>query len=110
MESNLATKHGNNHGAINTDIQNNDKGQQHHQAHSRLPLAKYYNVNIRFNPITPDARKPTELILSVIDQKLGDPIREFELVHDKLMHVIIIAEDLSYFAHVHPTMRHDNDE
>jgi hypothetical protein len=63
-----------------------------------------------FDPKTPEAAKPTELILSITDQKLGNPVKEFELVHDKLMHLIIIGGDLSYFAHIHPTIRHDNDD
>jgi hypothetical protein len=94
------SRHSNNHYTNNHDIQAKDK--QHHQLHNQLPLAGYYNVNIQFNPVTPEAGKPTELMLSVTDQRLGDPIKEFELVHDKLMHVIIVGEDLSYFAHIHP--------
>ena len=104
--------HANNHNMINHDIQNNDKEQhhQHQQALNQLPFSGHYNVNIRFDPPTPRTGKPTELILSVTDQKLGDSIREFELVHDKLMHVIIVAEDLSYFAHIHPTIQDVNDQ
>src|SRR5918911_1426029 len=116
METNLQNHavpiHGNNHNMINHDIQNNDKHkqqQQQHQLHNQLPLSEHYNVNIRFDPITPEARKRTELLLSITNQKLGDPIKEFELVHDKLMHLIIVAEDLSYFAHIHPTIRDIND-
>ena len=26
------------------------------------------------------------------------------------MHLIIVGEDLSYFAHIHPTIRHGNDD
>jgi hypothetical protein len=100
--------HNNNiHNANNHYTQGNDK-QQHHNHHqsSNQTSSSYghYNVNIRFDPIIPEAGRLTELILFVTDQKLGDPIKEFELVHDKLMHVIIVAEDLSYFAHIHPTM------
>ena len=50
--------HGNNHNMINRDIQNNDnqkQQQQHHQVHNQLPLSERYNVNIRFDPITPEA-------------------------------------------------------
>jgi len=97
---------------INHDIQNNDKQQQqqqHHQTHNQLPFSGYYNVNIRFDPKSPEAGRITELTLSVTDQKLGDPVRQFELVHDKLMHLIIVAGDLSYFAHIHPTIRDVND-
>jgi hypothetical protein len=109
METNLQKHtvpiHGNNHNMINHDIQNNDKQkqQQQHQ-HHQLPVSEHYNINIRFDPVIPEAAKPTELLLSITDQKLGDPIREFELVHDKFMHLIIVGEDLSYFAHIHPTI------
>ena len=100
--------HNNNvHNTNNHYMQGNDKQQHHnhHQLSNQTSLtSEHYNVNIRFDPITPEAGRLTELILSVTDQKLGDPIKEFELVHDKLMHVIIVAEDLSYFAHIHPTM------
>jgi hypothetical protein len=113
METNLQKHtvpiHGNNHNMINHDIQNNDKHKQQHQ-HHQLPLSEHYNVNIRFDPITPEAGKPTELLLSITDQKLRDPIKEFEPLHDKLMHLIIVEEDLSYFAHIHPTIRHGNDD
>jgi hypothetical protein len=84
------------------------------KASTQSLFSGYYNVNIRLAPITPEAGKPTELVLSVTDQRLGDPIKEFELVHDKLVHVIIVGEDLSYFAHIHPAIitsgndEHDN--
>jgi hypothetical protein len=106
------SRHSNNYNINSHDIQDKDKQKQqpHHLLHNQLPLTGYYNVNIHFNPITPEAGKPTELMLSITDQRSGDPIKEFELVHDKLMHVIIVEEDLSYFAHIHPIIiGHTND-
>ena len=105
LEQHAFPSHGNKH---NTITQGDDK-QQHHQAHNQSAFSRYYNVNIRFDPISPEAGKTTELRLYVTDQKLGDSIREFELLHDKLMHIIIVAEDLSYFAHIHPMIKNDND-
>ncbi len=32
----------------------------------------------------------------------GKPIDKFEITHEKLLHLIIISKDLSYFNHVHP--------
>jgi hypothetical protein len=92
--------------------QGNDKQQQEHHSHHQSgnqtsSSPGNYNVNLRFDPITPEAGRLSTLVLSITDQKLGDPIKEFELVHDKLMHVIIVAEDLSYFAHIHPTRTDD---
>jgi hypothetical protein len=32
----------------------------------------------------------------------GSPVEAFELTHEKLLHLIIVSKDLSYFNHVHP--------
>ncbi|MFF2483114.1 hypothetical protein [Paenibacillus sp. NPDC058071] len=32
----------------------------------------------------------------------GEPYDAFEIVHEKLMHLIIVSKDLSYFEHAHP--------
>jgi hypothetical protein len=109
LQNHTVPIHGNNQNSINHDIQNNDNHKQQHQ-HHQLPLSEHYNVSFRFNPVIPEAAKPTELLLSITDQKLGDPVREFELVHDKLMHLIIVGEDLSYFAHIHPTIIHGEND
>jgi hypothetical protein len=64
-----------------------------------------YNVNVQFDPVTPQAGKPTDLRLVVTEQKVGEPIKQFDIIHDKLMHLIIVnSEDLSHFAHVHPKL------
>jgi hypothetical protein len=45
----------------------------------------------------------------VTEQKSGEPITEFEKIHDKLMHLIIVnASDLSSFAHLHPIFNKEN--
>lgn len=94
--------------------QGNDKQQDHHSHHQSGNQTSSshgnYNVNHRFDPITPEAGRSSTLVLSITNQKLGDPIKEFELIHDKLMHVIIVAEDLSYFAHIHPTFISGTDD
>lgn len=37
-----------------------------------------------------------------INDKSNTPITKFDTVHDKLMHLIIVSKDLSYFSHIHP--------
>ena len=71
--------------------------QQHSQSHN-------YNVNLQYNPQTPEAGVSTKLAIYITEQQSGDVIQEFENIHDKLMHIIIVCEDLSYFAHIHPTL------
>ncbi len=66
-----------------------------------------YNVTLRYNPTIPNAGKPTEITVSINEKGTGRPVTDFEKVHDKLLHMIIVGEDLSYFAHIHPTIDAD---
>jgi hypothetical protein len=87
----------------------------HHSAHaettrstaatSMAPASINYNVNVQFDPANPQASKPTNLSLIVTEQKVGEPIKDFDIIHDKLMHLRIVnSEDLSHFAHIHPKL------
>jgi hypothetical protein len=72
---------------------------------SMMPALVNYNINVQFDPSTPQAGKPTNLNLIVTEQKVGEPIKQFDVIHDKLMHLIIVnSEDLSHFAHIHPKL------
>lgn len=37
----------------------------------------------------------------------GEPVRDFELAHEKRMHFIVVRRDMTSFQHLHPTMRPD---
>ena len=72
---------------------------------SMIPASIIYNVNVQFDPAIPQAGKPTSIRLIVTEQKVGEPIKDFDVIHDKLMHLIIVnREDLSHFAHIHPKL------
>jgi hypothetical protein len=107
-ESHSDEVNGNNHHKSTsiTDKQHEDmKHSQHYQQqnHHQEPISNQYNVNLHFDSIVPEAGRKTVLTISIAE-KPGTPVRDFELVHDKLMHLIIVGEDLSYFAHIHPTL------
>lgn len=40
---------------------------------------------------------------AILDNK-GKAIKDFETVHEKQMHVMMVRKDLAYFQHVHPTL------
>jgi hypothetical protein len=90
----------------------NKSHHNHHSPHSKTATISStisalinYNVNAQFDPATPQAGKPTRLSLVVTEQKIGEPIKQFDIIHDKLMHLIIVnKEDLSHFAHIHPKL------
>jgi hypothetical protein len=72
---------------------------------SMIPASIIYNFNVQFDPAIPQAGKPTILRLMVTEQKIGEAIKDFDIIHDKLMHLIIVnREDLSHFAHIHPKL------
>ena len=88
----------------------NKSHQNHHSPHSESSAAYSmfspsinYNVNVQFDPAVPQAHKATLLSIVVTEQKVGEPIKDFDILHDKLMHLIVVnREDLSHFAHIHP--------
>ena len=72
---------------------------------SMTPEMVNYNVNVQFDPATSQAGKPANLSLVVTEKKVGEPIKQFDIIHDKLLHLIIVnSEDLSHFAHIHPNL------
>jgi hypothetical protein len=85
--------------------QNHSHQQHSAQTKTTTTLTATYNVNVQFDPATPQAGKPTSLNLVVTEQKVGEPIKQFDIIHDKLLHLIIVnSQDLSHFAHIHPKL------
>lgn len=55
---------------------------------------------------TPAAGRPVRLRFTLKDRQ-GRVVRNVRLVHEKLMHTIIVRDDLGDFAHVHPEHQPD---
>jgi hypothetical protein len=90
----------------------NKSHHNHHSSHSKtgstsstISALINYSVNVQIDPAIPQAGEPTKLNFVVTEQKIGEPIKDFDVIHDKLMHLIIVnKEDLSHFAHIHPEL------
>ena len=59
--------------------------------------------------IPDDARYPValtvtdnELIFAITDPRTGKPVEHFQTVHEKLFHLFVVSQDLSWFEHDHP--------
>ncbi len=48
-----------------------------------------------------EANVPFDFSFNSIDNR-GKQIKDFEIVHEKIMHIIIVRDDLTQFQHVHP--------
>ncbi|KUI14020.1 hypothetical protein AU193_08280 [Mycobacterium sp. GA-1285] len=51
----------------------------------------------------PPANRTWPLEFRVLDQR-GAPVTQFDETHEKLMHLIVVRNDLSAFQHVHPVL------
>ena len=59
---------------------------------------------------SPELLKPgaiANLTFRVLDPRTGKPVTRFDIVHEKLMHLFLVSENLEFFAHEHPTLQRD---
>ena len=63
-----------------------------------------YPVDFTFTPETIPAGQPLTLDIRAFDPVTGAPVKNYEIVHEKPIHLFIISADLDYFAHEHPVM------
>ncbi len=56
------------------------------------------------SPMTPG--QTARLTLAVAD-KAGKPVKEFDVAHESLMHLIIVNRKLTFYAHEHPVFNPD---
>ncbi len=70
-----------------------------HAAHGIDPGA--FHLTLGANPESPRAGESTEVTLKLTDA-YGAPVSDFEIVHEKRLHLIIVREGLDKFTHVHP--------
>ena len=51
--------------------------------------------------------QPAQLVFAVRQQGQTSQVRSFQLVHERLMHLIMVSDDLTWFAHEHPELAKD---
>lgn len=52
-----------------------------------------------------EAGKPATWRLQIVEEKSGTPLTDFQVAHDKLLHLVVVSKDLSWFNHLHPEHR-----
>lgn len=89
----------------NSGIEHNQKGHNMHNGEEETAVQDHTKVDFNFIE-KPQSGKKTTLNI-IVNNKDGKPIKEFELEHEKLMHLIVVSKDLSYFDHIHPEYKGD---
>lgn len=78
----------------------------HGHAESGKPSQPAPALIVTSNPAKPTALTTTKLRLMLHDSS-GQMAKDFEPVHEKLAHFIIVKEGLDQFAHLHPVVKAD---
>ena len=67
----------------------------------KMNMATPRKLVVGTDPSQPQAGSPTKLVLQIQDDD-GTPIKKFDVLHEKLVHLIVVREGLDEFAHLHP--------
>lgn len=63
-------------------------------------------IDYSINSASVKANEPAEMTFTVRNGA-GETIKEMEIVHEKLIHLLIVSEDLKEFYHLHPDQQAD---
>jgi hypothetical protein len=67
-----------------------------------------YTLELSTDPKRPKAGEPVEFRLTVRDRdNRSTPAPAYDVMHEKLLHLILVRRDLTHFAHEHPTLGPD---
>jgi hypothetical protein len=75
---------------------------------ARRAIKPRFWLELNSDPKTPKADEPAKLRLEIRER--DNPraaYKNFETVHEKLMHLIVVSKDLGYFRHEHPEIGPD---
>ncbi len=65
-----------------------------------------YSVEVRPAGGTIATGKPVSLLFAIKDPS-GAPVTRLETVHEKILHLLMVSRDLSWYAHEHPEVQKD---
>jgi hypothetical protein len=66
-----------------------------------------YPVSLRLHPAAPRPGEEVQLSFTVGHPQKRSRVREFELTHERLLHLFIVGQDLDFFRHEHPQLGSD---
>jgi hypothetical protein len=68
-----------------------------------------YPVDLTTDPERIVPGEDALLNFGIADPRTHKPVREFEVVHEKLYHLFVVSQDLEFFLHTHPEREPNTD-
>jgi hypothetical protein len=72
-----------------------------------IPDPVEYPMDFTLTPRTPKPFQAVEFAFRVRDPKSAATVNRFEVIHEKLFHLFVVSQDLSFFLHDHPVIAKD---
>jgi hypothetical protein len=66
-----------------------------------------YRLDLQTEPRVVSAGEPAILTMRIFHPGSGQPITNFEVVHDRKYHLFVISQDMEFFEHIHPEQQAD---
>jgi len=79
------------------------------EAGRRSPEPAEFHMDLTVTPPALKPGQPAELRFSIHDPWKDRPVKNFQIVHEKLFHMFVVSQDLKYFVHDHPVFQPDGD-
>lgn len=73
----------------------------HAGGHAHLALSEEVELVVEHGPI--EIGKPIKFTFKYVD-KAGQPVTDFEVVHEEKLHLFFVSDDLAQYDHVHPIL------
>jgi hypothetical protein len=103
--TNHASGHGN-HDEQTTATNNANEGSHGGHGAGQKEVSDDLKASFAFTSGSAKANEETELTVQITGED-GKPVSEFETNHEKLLHLIVVNHDLSFFNHIHPEFQGD---
>ncbi len=72
-----------------------------------VPERMEYRLEMSAAPPVVRPGQTAALTFRILDPKSGERVTHFELVHERLMHLFLVSENLQFFLHDHPVLQAD---
>jgi hypothetical protein len=70
-------------------------------------MSSDFHLTVKTTPRLVAAGVPVRFTFTATHPVTGEPVKTFELVHDKLYHLFVLSRDLEFFQHLHPEPNQD---
>lgn len=70
-------------------------------------LGEDFEIRVSSSPKAPKANEKVSLRFSIYNPETGQQVKKFAPLHEELLHLFIVSQDMNEFQHIHPKLEAD---